>query len=106
MATSASAPAADHLPADRVRLAAEALSGLTYDRLLDGVDPRDLTAAEIYPPGWEEPGALDWARDWFTGLTAYFEAAARERPRGRRLAGVIRRRPRRRCHADRVAVTT
>ncbi|MFE7425666.1 MULTISPECIES: DUF1877 family protein [unclassified Streptomyces] len=49
-----------------------------YDRLLDGVDPRDLTAAEIYPPGWEEPGALDWAGDWFTGLTAYFEAAARD----------------------------
>ncbi|MFE1407293.1 DUF1877 family protein [Streptomyces sp. NPDC058770] len=67
-----------HLPADRVRHAAEALSGLTYDRLLDGVDPRDLTAAEIYPPGWEEPGALDWARNWFTGLTAYFEAAARD----------------------------
>ncbi|MEU7020775.1 YfbM family protein [Streptomyces sp. NPDC046203] len=67
-----------HLPVDRVRLAAEALSGLTYDRLLDGVDPRDLTAAEIYPLGWEDSASLDWARDWFAGLTTYFEAAARD----------------------------
>ncbi|GGT05558.1 hypothetical protein GCM10010271_04630 [Streptomyces kurssanovii] len=63
-----------YLPADRVRLAAEKLSCLTYDQLLDGVEP--LVAAEIYPLGWEDRSSLEWGGDWFAGLAQYFAAAA------------------------------
>jgi len=66
-----------YLPAPRVRLAADTLGTLTYDRLLDGVDPAELTAAEIYPLGWEDRDSLEWARDHFSGLTEYLTAAAR-----------------------------
>ncbi|MFD0368870.1 YfbM family protein [Streptomyces sp. NPDC127114] len=67
-----------YLPADRVRLGAEALSRLTYDQLISDVDPRDLVTAEIYPLGWEDRASLEWGRDWFAGLTEYFAAAAEE----------------------------
>ncbi|MFE7382212.1 YfbM family protein [Streptomyces zhihengii] len=67
-----------YLTAERVRLCSTALSALTYDRLVDGVDPGELDAAEIYPLHWEDRAALEWGRGWFTGLTAYFAAAARD----------------------------
>ncbi|MER7623461.1 YfbM family protein [Streptomyces sp. NPDC126503] len=67
-----------YLTTDRVRLGAEALSGLTYDQLLNGVDPAELNTAEIYPLIWDDHASLEWARDWFAGLTEYFKAAARE----------------------------
>ncbi|MFF3775369.1 DUF1877 family protein [Streptomyces sp. NPDC002232] len=38
-----------YLAADRVPLRAEALSGLTYDQLLDAVEPAELTEAEVHP---------------------------------------------------------
>ncbi|MFF0052166.1 YfbM family protein [Streptomyces sp. NPDC005498] len=65
-----------YLPADRVRLAADELGCLTYDRLLDGVEPHELMAAEIYPLGWEDRSSLEWGGDWFAGLAEYFAAAA------------------------------
>ncbi|MGW2015602.1 YfbM family protein [Streptomyces sp. NPDC001927] len=67
-----------YLTAERVRLGAEALNRLTYDQLLEGVDPQELIAADIYPLGWEDRASLEWGRDWFSGLTEYFTAAARE----------------------------
>ncbi|MFJ3900014.1 YfbM family protein [Streptomyces sp. NPDC090025] len=65
-----------HLPADRVRLAPDALRRLTYDQLIDGVDPNDLVTAEIYPQSWPDRASLEWARDTFADLTAYLTAAA------------------------------
>jgi hypothetical protein len=67
-----------YLPADRVRLAADALSRTTYDQLLHGVDPAELVNAKVYPLGWDGPESLEWARHWYVGLTQFFEAAARD----------------------------
>ncbi|WP_243869475.1 YfbM family protein [Streptomyces liangshanensis] len=61
---------------DRVRLAARTLRATPYERLVAGVDPADLTRAEVYPLGWDEPGVLEWGRNWYDGLTDFFEAAA------------------------------
>ncbi|MFD9643387.1 DUF1877 family protein, partial [Streptomyces sp. NPDC059082] len=58
-----------HLTADRVPLRAEALSGLTYDQLLDAVEPSELTEAEVHPLIWEDRAPLERARDGFAGLT-------------------------------------
>ncbi|MFF1335107.1 DUF1877 family protein [Streptomyces sp. NPDC058298] len=44
---------------------------------MSGVDPAELTSAEVYPLGRSEPGALEWGRPWYDGLTQFFEAAAR-----------------------------
>ncbi|MEV7678806.1 YfbM family protein [Streptomyces sp. NPDC088341] len=65
-----------YLRAERVRLAAEALRTTSYDQLTAGADPAELTRAEVYPLGWDEPESLEWARPWFDGLTLFFEAAA------------------------------
>ncbi|MFI7274275.1 YfbM family protein [Streptomyces sp. NPDC049879] len=65
-----------HLRPERVRLAARSLRAIPYDRLLDGVDPAELAEAEVYPDRWDEPGALEWGRQWYEGLTRFFGAAA------------------------------
>jgi len=66
-----------YLPADRVRLAADALRHTTYDQLIAGVDPQELITAEVYPQGWDTPESLEWARDYYSELTQFFDAAAR-----------------------------
>lgn len=71
-----------YLRSERVRLAARALSAITYDQLVSGVNPADLTKADVYPLagayplGWDEPGALEWGRHWYDGLTQFFAATA------------------------------
>ncbi|MER6351699.1 YfbM family protein [Streptomyces sp. NPDC001634] len=65
-----------YLRPERVRLAAQAFQTTTYDELIDDVDPADLTSAEVYPLRWDEPGALEWGRQWYDGLTQFFDAAA------------------------------
>ncbi|MFD5122617.1 YfbM family protein [Streptomyces sp. NPDC058385] len=66
-----------YLRPERVRVAAEALRDTSYAQLVSGVEPSELTSAEVYPLGWSEPGSLEWARPWYDGLTQFFEAAAR-----------------------------
>jgi hypothetical protein len=66
-----------YLRPERVQLAAEALRATSYAQLISGVDPAELTRAEVYPLGWTEPGSLEWGRPWYDGLTQFFEAAAR-----------------------------
>ncbi|MDT0385954.1 DUF1877 family protein [Streptomyces dubilierae] len=66
-----------YLRPERVRLAAEGLRTTRYAELISGVDPAELTAAEVYPRRWSEHGALEWGRAWYDGLTQFFEAAAR-----------------------------
>ncbi|MEV5352102.1 YfbM family protein [Streptomyces sp. NPDC052693] len=66
-----------YLRPERVKLAAQALRTISYADLINGVDPAELTSAEVYPLGWAEPGALEWARPWYHGLTQFFDAAAR-----------------------------
>ncbi|MFD4507797.1 DUF1877 family protein [Streptomyces sp. NPDC058457] len=41
-----------YLRPERVRLAAEALRATTCTQLINGVDPAELTRAEVYPLGW------------------------------------------------------
>lgn len=65
-----------YLRPDRVRRAAEALRATSFDQLVSGVDPAELTTAEVYPLGWSELGALEWGRPWYDGLTQFFKAAA------------------------------
>ncbi|MDX2561286.1 DUF1877 family protein [Streptomyces sp. TX20-6-3] len=43
---------------------------------VEGVDPSELTKAEIYPQIWDSPASLEWADDLFTPLTAFFQDAA------------------------------
>ncbi|MFJ6389539.1 DUF1877 family protein [Streptomyces sp. NPDC091972] len=65
-----------YLRPERVRLAAETLRTISYDELINSVDPAEGTDAEVYPLGWSEPGELDWVRPWYDDLTQFFEAAA------------------------------
>lgn len=44
--------------------------------LVHGVDPDELTRAEIYPQIWDSPAALEWARDVYASLTGFFRGAA------------------------------
>ncbi|MEE1931280.1 DUF1877 family protein [Streptomyces sp. TRM 70351] len=48
----------------------------TYDQLIQGVDPSELTEAEVYPQVWDSPTSLEWARDLFAPLTDFFQGAA------------------------------
>ncbi|GAA2395872.1 hypothetical protein GCM10010255_28930 [Streptomyces coeruleofuscus] len=66
-----------YLRPERVRLAAGALRATSYAQLISGVEPAELTSAEVYPLGWGEPGSLEWGRPWYDGLTQFFDAAAR-----------------------------
>ncbi|MEV8534670.1 YfbM family protein [Streptomyces sp. NPDC051211] len=65
-----------YLPPARVRLAADALRVISYDQLIRNVDPAELTRADVYPLIWDSPDCLEWARDLFTDLSAFFAAAA------------------------------
>ncbi|MEU2623027.1 DUF1877 family protein [Streptomyces sp. NPDC007157] len=65
-----------YLTLDRVRLAAEILHQTAYDQLIQGVDPSELTRAEIYPQIWDSSASLDSARHLFTPLTEFFRGAA------------------------------
>lgn len=65
-----------YLRPERVRLTAEALRATSYDQLVSGVDPAELTSADVYPLGWSEPGALEWGRHWYDGLAEFLKAAA------------------------------
>ncbi|WP_405875637.1 YfbM family protein [Streptomyces xanthophaeus] len=51
---------------------------MTYDQLLEGVDPAELLAADVYPLGWEDEASLEWGREHYCGLTEYLTAAAAE----------------------------
>ena len=65
-----------YLSAERVEAAAEALAGVDFDELIDGVDPSELTEADVYPLTWDDEDALEWVGHWFRPLPAFFSAAA------------------------------
>ncbi|WP_222723542.1 YfbM family protein [Streptomyces sp. MS191] len=65
-----------YLTPERVQLAADTLHRTTYGQLVRGVDPSELTEAEIYPQIWDTPTSLEWADDLFTPLTEFFGGAA------------------------------
>ncbi|MGW7460226.1 DUF1877 family protein [Streptomyces sp. NPDC054797] len=57
-------------------MAAGALHRTTYDQLIQGVAPSELTKVEVYPQIWDSPPSLEWAKDLFTPLTEFFRGAA------------------------------
>jgi hypothetical protein len=65
-----------YLTADRVRVAAGALTATSYDDLIRGVTPADLAQAHVYPEIWDEPDSLDWVRGWYEPLVPFFTSAA------------------------------
>ncbi|MEU2432082.1 YfbM family protein [Streptomyces sp. NPDC007861] len=65
-----------YLTPERVRLATDTLHRTTYDQLIQGVDPSELTKAEVCPLIWDSPASLEWASDLFTPLTEFFQGAA------------------------------
>jgi hypothetical protein len=67
-----------YLTPEQVNLAAEALSGASYDELIQGLDPAELTAAEIYPEIWDSPEELQWVRGWYEPILPFFTAAAKD----------------------------
>ncbi|MFD6416885.1 YfbM family protein [Streptomyces sp. NPDC060194] len=63
---------------ERVRVAAEALAATPPAALVEGVGPKDLAAAEVYPAGvWERGESLDWVTSHYEVLVAYFQSAAK-----------------------------
>lgn len=69
---------AKYLDPDQVKAAAQALARTSFDDLIDGLDPAELTAAEVYPLMWDEADALEWVRGWFEPLKPFFEATAKD----------------------------
>lgn len=67
---------ASYLTPDRVRYAANALDAIPYSQLAQGVTAADLTAADIYPLPWDEETGVEWGRQYYERLTAFFGAAA------------------------------
>jgi hypothetical protein len=65
-----------YLTAQEVVQAAAALATVSFDQLIDGLAPADLTAANVYPQMWDEPDALQWVRHWYQPLPQFFAAAA------------------------------
>ncbi|MGW1794048.1 YfbM family protein [Streptomyces tubercidicus] len=68
-----------YLTPEQVRCAAEALAGLSGERLTSGVGPADLAAAEVYPAiVWERGEPLDYVSEHYEQLRPFFRAAADE----------------------------
>jgi hypothetical protein len=67
---------ASYLTPDRVKYAANALDATPYSQLAQGVTSDDLNAAEIYPSPWDDEVGIEWGRDYYERLTAFFGAAA------------------------------
>lgn len=60
-----------------MRGAAEALAGISAERLTAGVGPADLAAAEVYPATvWERGEPLDYVSAHYELLRPFFRAAA------------------------------
>ncbi|WP_037908577.1 YfbM family protein [Actinacidiphila yeochonensis] len=68
-----------YLTPERVRLAAEKLTAMTPEDLVDGVTPDDLAQADVYPRIiWERGESLDYVAEHFRDLLPFFEAGARD----------------------------
>lgn len=69
---------ARHLTPEKVRMAAEALSGLTKESLKPKYNP-EAWNDRIYPTGiWADEGndALEWLMEYFEGLVRFYQDAS------------------------------
>lgn len=62
----------------QVAAAASRLASLTEGDLIRGVDPKELSEAEIYPGIWERPGELAWVAHYLPDVRSFFAAAAKD----------------------------
>ncbi|MBE1486179.1 YfbM family protein [Plantactinospora soyae] len=67
-----------YLTPEQVATAATELAGLTEDDLIRGVDPAELTRAQIYPDVWDRPDELRWVTHHLPYVQDYFAAAAKD----------------------------
>lgn len=67
-----------YLTPSQVAAAAAQLAGITADDLVRGVDPGELSRADVYPGTWDRPGELDWVAHHLPDVTAFFAAAAKD----------------------------
>ncbi|MET8123837.1 DUF1877 family protein [Micromonospora sp. NPDC005189] len=63
----------------QVATAASRLAALTEDGLIRGVDPQELSRANVYPGPREGPGELAWVAHYLPSVQGFFAAAARDR---------------------------
>ncbi|WP_433320968.1 DUF1877 family protein [Micromonospora sp. CA-269861] len=61
-----------------VAAAASRLATLTEDSLVRGVNPQELSRADIYPGPWEGPDELAWVAHCLPDVQRYFAAAAND----------------------------
>jgi len=65
-----------YLSPAQVNLAAAELVTITGEDLVTGVEPVELTRAQIYPNVWDRPAGLPWITAQLTGVRTWFGAAA------------------------------
>ncbi len=68
-------PPAYLTPAQVIAAAAQ-LAELTEEDLIRGVDPAELTRAEVYPDVWDRTGELAWVTHHLPDTQRFFAAAA------------------------------
>ena len=66
-----------HLTVEQVRCAAEWLSAIGFDELMDSLDPQDPRRREVYKLNLDYPAHVDWLRESYAQLVLFFAAAAR-----------------------------
>ncbi|MBA2806211.1 YfbM family protein [Streptomyces sp. KM273126] len=67
-----------YLTPERVRIAAESLPSTSFETLVQGVTPEELSQADVYPQIWSDLSALDYVRHHHESLSPFFAAAAEE----------------------------
>ncbi|MEH1163959.1 YfbM family protein [Micromonospora sp. CPCC 205539] len=65
-----------YLTPEQVTAAAASLADLTEEDLLRGVDPGELTRAEVYPDVWDRADQLTWAVHHLLDAKQFFASAA------------------------------
>lgn len=66
-----------YLTPEQVATAAAELADLTEDDLLRGVDPAELTRAEIYPNVWDRTDEPTWATHHLPDVKQFIATAAK-----------------------------
>ncbi|MFY1672701.1 YfbM family protein [Plantactinospora sp. WMMB334] len=67
-----------YLTPEQVATAAAELAELTEDDLTQGVDPAELTRAQIYPSPWNRLEDLQWPSHYLPYVREFFTSAAKD----------------------------
>jgi hypothetical protein len=66
-----------YLTPAQVATAADELAALTEEDLIQGVDPAELSRADIYPDLWDSVADLTWVAHFLPSVQQFFAAAAK-----------------------------